>query len=95
MTVTPGSFFGVAPGVPTIPYRAINHVVITSKSARKRIATAIVREDAKLIRISRTIFLRVLEEFPDLAADLHNRIATSVTDLVSQLERVQRKFAGQ
>ena len=37
----PGTFFGVAPGVPTIPYRAINHVVITSKSARKRIAEAI------------------------------------------------------
>jgi len=37
----PGSFFGVAPGVPTIPYRAINHVVIARKSARKRIATAI------------------------------------------------------
>lgn len=37
----PGTYFGVAPGVPTIPYRAINHVVITSKSARKRIAEAI------------------------------------------------------
>ncbi|MDG2481197.1 MAG: S8/S53 family peptidase [Alphaproteobacteria bacterium] len=37
----PGSMVGVAPGVPTIPYRSIRHVVIDSKSARKRIAAAI------------------------------------------------------
>ena len=37
----PGTLTGVAPGVPTIPYRAINHVVIASKKARKRIASAI------------------------------------------------------
>ncbi|HIP77386.1 MAG TPA: hypothetical protein EYH07_02840, partial [Kiloniellaceae bacterium] len=36
-----GSHTGVAPGVPTIPYRCINHVVIKSKKARKRIAAAI------------------------------------------------------
>lgn len=37
----PGSYLGVAPGVPTIPYRAINHVVIVDKGARKRVAQAI------------------------------------------------------
>jgi subtilisin family serine protease len=37
----PGTFFGIAPGVPTIPYRAVNQVVIAKKTARKRIATAI------------------------------------------------------
>jgi subtilisin family serine protease len=36
-----GSMVGVAPGVPTIPYRSIRHVVIASKEARKRIAAAI------------------------------------------------------
>lgn len=37
----PGSFMGVAPGLPTIPYRAVCSVVIASKKARKRIAAAI------------------------------------------------------
>lgn len=37
----PGTYLGIAPGVPVIPYRAINHVVIADKSARKRIAQAI------------------------------------------------------
>jgi len=36
-----GAFFGVAPGVPTIPYRAIDNVVIAGKRPRKRIAAAI------------------------------------------------------
>lgn len=37
----PGSFVGVAPGLPTIPYRAVCSVVVGSKKARKRIAKAI------------------------------------------------------
>jgi subtilisin family serine protease len=37
----PGTLIGVAPGLPTIPYRVTNNVVITSKSTRKKIAAAI------------------------------------------------------
>lgn len=37
----PGSFVGIAPGLPTIPYRAVCSVVVASKKARKRIAKAI------------------------------------------------------
>ncbi|RDD60772.1 S8/S53 family peptidase [Ferruginivarius sediminum] len=37
----PGSFVGLAPGLSMIPYRAFNHVVISSKHARKRIAESI------------------------------------------------------
>jgi subtilisin family serine protease len=37
----PGTFMGVAPGLPTIPYRAVNHPVLASKKSRKRIAAAI------------------------------------------------------
>lgn len=37
----PGSFVGVAPGVPTIPYRAICSVVLASKRSRKRVAESI------------------------------------------------------
>ncbi len=37
----PGTLLGVAPGLPTIPYRVTNNVVITSKSTRKKLAAAI------------------------------------------------------
>jgi len=59
-----------------------------------RIVTALAREDTRLLRISRTIFRRVLEEFPELAIELHQRISKSVNDFVGQLERVERKLAN-
>ena len=37
----PGTFVGVAPGVPTVPYRAINSTVITSRASRRRLAAAL------------------------------------------------------
>ena len=37
----PGTFVGVAPGVPTVPYRAINSTVITSSASRRRLAAAL------------------------------------------------------
>ena len=37
----PGTFMGVAPGLATIPYRAVNNVVLSSKQSRKNIAAAI------------------------------------------------------
>jgi len=38
------------------------------------------------------VFLRVLEEFPDLAILLHQRISASVTDMVEKLDQVRLKF---
>lgn len=35
------TFVGIAPGVPTIPYRAVRSVVVSSKKSRKRVAKAI------------------------------------------------------
>ena len=37
----PGTYVGVAPGVPTVPYRAINSTVITSSASRRRLAAAL------------------------------------------------------
>jgi subtilisin family serine protease len=37
----PGTMVGVAPGLPTIPYRITNHVVIMSETTRGRMADAI------------------------------------------------------
>ncbi len=37
----PGTFMGVAPGVPTVPYRATNSVILSDRKQRKSIADAI------------------------------------------------------
>jgi hypothetical protein len=37
----PGTYLGVAPGLPVVPYRAVDCVVLSRKSHRKRVAAAI------------------------------------------------------
>lgn len=37
----PGNFVGVAPGVPTVPYRVTNSVILSKKERRRNIANAI------------------------------------------------------
>lgn len=55
-----------------------------------RPATAIVREPASLLRIPRSTFHRVLEEYPEAAVALRDQIAAKVEALASQLGRVRR-----
>jgi CRP-like cAMP-binding protein len=50
--------------------------------------------DTEVIRLGRTLFRRILEEYPDLAVILHKRIAGELNELVSRLEGVRRKFGG-
>ncbi len=61
--------------------------MITEKN---RSVTAIARDDVKVIKITRQLFRRMLEEFPELASLLQARISRSVQKFVSRLERVQR-----
>jgi CRP-like cAMP-binding protein len=59
-----------------------------------RPTSAVAVHDTEVIRLGRTIFRRILEEYPELAATLHRRIAGELNDLVSRLERVRSKFGG-
>lgn len=58
----------------------------------RRVNTAIATRDTQVIRISRTIFRRVLEEFPDLAARLHKRISENVSKMIEDIERIGQKM---
>jgi len=51
----------------------------------ERLTGAVAQTDVQVIRLGRSMFLRVLEEFPDLAVDLHKRI---VADLETMLQRM-------
>jgi len=51
----------------------------------ERLTGAVAQTDVQVIRLGRNMFLRVLEEFPDLAVDLHKRI---VADLETMLQRM-------
>jgi CRP-like cAMP-binding protein len=54
-----------------------------------RPATATAREDATVMRISRTMFVKMLESYPDAALRLRELIATRAEQWARELERVR------
>ena len=72
------------------PGSLIGEMALITKTTRA--TSAFAHSDTQLIRLSRTIFLRVLEEFPDLAILLHERISDSVEDIVEKIDQVRKKL---
>jgi len=72
------------------PGSLIGEMALITKTTR--VTSAFAHTDTQLIRLSRTIFLRVLEEFPDLAVLLHSRISGSVEDIVEKMDQVRKKL---
>ncbi|MGI9351623.1 MAG: Crp/Fnr family transcriptional regulator [Rhizobiaceae bacterium] len=58
----------------------------------KRVGSAIVVEDCELIKISRSTMHRILDEYPELAALLHQRISQSVAKFTDSLASVEQKL---
>lgn len=58
----------------------------------KRLTGATAETDAEVIRISRLLFRRILEEYPEVAAALHEHIAADLLELTDQIARLSRHF---
>ena len=58
-----------------------------------RLTGAVAATDVEVIRLNRSLFRRILEEYPDVAATLHARIASEMHALISRLELLSAKFA--
>ncbi|SMC88692.1 cyclic nucleotide-binding domain-containing protein [Rhizobium sp. RU36D] len=54
--------------------------------------TAVASEDSDVMRISRPLFHRLIEEYPDMATIVRQRIAASLKTLASQAAGMQDKF---
>jgi len=63
-------------------------------SGGERLTGATAATDIEVIRLNRSLFRRILEEYPDVAAALHARIAGEMKALVSRLEKLAPKFGG-
>jgi CRP-like cAMP-binding protein len=61
-------------------------------TAVERKFTAIAAEDSDVIRITRPLFHRMIEEYPDMAVVVRQRIAVSLKGLASQAAALQDKF---
>ncbi|MEZ5782777.1 MAG: cyclic nucleotide-binding domain-containing protein [Rhizobiaceae bacterium] len=56
--------------------------------------SAEVVSDARVMRLSRKQFRRILEEYPDLAVLLHERITHDLQEMLQRIERLSPRFAG-
>jgi len=59
-----------------------------------RLTDATTGSEAALIRLGRNQFRRILEEFPDVALKLRDRIAAELTQMIADIERQASRFAG-
>jgi CRP-like cAMP-binding protein len=60
----------------------------------KRLTSARADVDTELIRLNRKLFRRILEEYPDLAMLLHDRVLDELQALLKRIERLAPRFAS-
>ena len=60
----------------------------------KRLTSAVVLSDSELLRLNRSMFRRILEEYPDLAMILHRRISEELQALVRRIESLAPRFSS-
>lgn len=84
----PGSTQPTTAGVGAL----IGELALITETTRSVTATA--REPSTVIRIPRSVFLKMLEGYPDAARRLRNSIAARVNDSTRELVRVRTGLEG-
>ncbi|WP_141068292.1 Crp/Fnr family transcriptional regulator [Brucella melitensis] len=59
-----------------------------------RLTGAVADVETEVIRISRSIFRGILEEYPEVAAALHAHISRNLVELIGQIEQVAPRLAN-
>jgi CRP-like cAMP-binding protein len=59
-----------------------------------RLTSARAEVDTDLLRLNRKLFRRILEEYPELAVMLHERIVATLQTMIERIEGLAPKFAG-
>jgi len=54
---------------------------------------AVAVEDTELVRLSRKLFHRILQEYPELAVELRDHIARGLTSMVGKIDRLAPRFS--
>jgi CRP-like cAMP-binding protein len=75
---------------PVGPGAMLGEMALIAQTTRPTAAVAEV--ETEVIRISRSIFHRILEEYPEVAATLHAHISRSVTELIREIEKLSPLF---
>jgi CRP-like cAMP-binding protein len=60
----------------------------------KRLTSASAEIDSEVLRLNRRMFRRILEEYPELAVQLHHRISAELQAFLQKIENLAPRFAG-
>ncbi|TGR36456.1 Crp/Fnr family transcriptional regulator, partial [Mesorhizobium sp. M1C.F.Ca.ET.195.01.1.1] len=59
----------------------------------RRVTSDSAATDAEVIRLSRKMFRRILEEYPELAMQLHERILEEFQEMIARIEQLGPRFS--
>jgi CRP-like cAMP-binding protein len=59
----------------------------------KRLTYGAAETDVELIRLNRTLFRRILEEYPEAAADLHRKMMNDLQSFLRSIESISTRFS--
>jgi len=60
----------------------------------RRMTSAVAATDAEVLRLSRSMFRRILEEYPETAQALHARITEDLQAMIRRIEKLGPRFAS-
>jgi CRP-like cAMP-binding protein len=69
----------------------LSELAMISQVDRKYLATA--KQNTELLRISRNLFMRLLEEYPEVAVIMEERISANFLEMTSSLAAIKGRFA--
>ncbi|MBC2883857.1 cyclic nucleotide-binding domain-containing protein [Ochrobactrum sp. CM-21-5] len=71
---------------PVAPGAMLGEMALIAQTTR--LTGALAEVETEVIRISRSIFRRILEEYPEVAAMLHTHISRNLLELIGEIEKV-------
>ena len=81
-----------------IPINTVGPGTILSELAliadTNRLTSASAEIDSEVLRLSRKMFRRILEEYPEIAVQLHQRILEDFQALIRRIEELAPRFSG-
>ena len=91
-SLLPDSATGAAQEIPARRGTLLGELALMTATARPATATAL--EPATVIRISRTLFLKMLDGYPDAARRLRDSMMVRADQAARDVERVRTGFGG-
>ena len=73
-----------------VPPMVLGEVALITETSR--LTGAVAAEDSEIMRINRSLFKRMLEEYPQMAFYLHERLTDQLHDLLQRIGELDGRF---